>query len=242
MRLTVRDTGIGMTEAQLARLFVPFTQADVSTSRQFGGTGLGLTISKRFAELMGGDILVNSTEGHGSEFSIVLPAHAPQMVIESGDSPATSTRSTIVASAPTLSHQGRPTRILVAEDGPDNQKLLQFMLKKAGASVQIVENGQLAVEAVTAAATMQQPYDLVLMDMSMPVLDGYGATRQIRERGYDLPVVALTAHAMSGDREKCLAAGCTDYATKPLNREDLLATLIRSLNHATQFVAGVDHF
>lgn len=243
MLLTVRDTGIGMSEAQQAKLFLPFTQAEASTTRQYGGTGLGLTICKRFAEIMGGDILVESTPGNGSLFTIVLPAHASITL-----SPPTVPRNESVApreadgvSASTLATTGghNPCRILVAEDGPDNQKLLQFVLKKSGAQVQIVENGQLAIDAVVAAMEAQQPYDVVLMDMSMPVLDGYDATRQLRDRGYQLPIIALTAHAMSGDRDKCLAAGCTDYATKPINRQALLNTIARSLSDRQPLPASV---
>lgn len=239
MSLTVSDTGIGITDAQLAKLFLPFTQADASTARQFGGTGLGLTICKRFAELMGGDILAESTEGEGSVFTIQLPVLALPAAEPLEARPMVPTlplREPLVAAKTpiSLSVAGRPCRILVAEDGPDNQKLLQFMLKKAGAHVTLVENGQLAVDAVEAAIAAQQPFDLVLMDMSMPVLDGYGASQQLRDRGHRLPIVALTAHAMSGDREKCLAAGCSDYATKPLNREVLLATLARCMQPADE--------
>ncbi len=243
IHLTVRDTGMGMTADQQAKLFRPFTQADTSTTRQFGGTGLGLTICKRFAELMGGDILVDSVAGSGSTFTVVLPAHAATQVSNIGEVPvppsAASAASALTVTAfPTTAGDVKlPYRLLVAEDGQDNQKLLQFILKKAGATVTLVENGQLAVDAVEAAVAEQQPYDLVLMDMSMPVLDGYCATQHLRERGHTLPIVALTAHAMSGDREKCLAAGCTDYATKPLNRAVLLETLQRNVQTTTRAAA-----
>ena len=233
--LAVRDTGIGITEAQRAKLFLPFTQAEASTARQFGGTGLGLTICKRFAEMMGGEILVDSAPDCGSTFTIVLPVLAPELPIEQIEvyAPSPSTAAVAVTTPVVSTTEAKlPYRILVAEDGPDNQKLLQFILKKAGANVTLVENGQLAVEAVEAAIAAQQPYDVVLMDMSMPVLDGYGATRRLRDRGYVLPIIALTAHAMSGDREKCIAAGCTDYATKPLNREGLLRTIAGSLQNS----------
>lgn len=233
--LAVRDTGMGMTADQCAKLFRPFTQAETSTARNFGGTGLGLTICKRFTEMMGGDILVESQSGAGSTFTVVLPAYAALEITSEPSLSATSlgTRSATKAPAPADSsiEWKLPYRILVAEDGADNQKLLQFVLKKSGAQVSLVENGQLAVDAVELAITEQRPYDAVVMDMSMPVLDGYAATQMLRERGHKLPVIALTAHAMQGDREKCLAAGCTDYATKPLNRAVFLETIARNIQH-----------
>ncbi len=241
IELAVRDTGIGMTDAQRARLFLPFTQAEASTARQFGGTGLGLTICKRFAEMMGGDILVASTPGSGSTFTIVVPVRAAEgSIAKAADvAPPPATGMMMSAAAMTVpaidvKNVNLACRILVAEDGPDNQRLLQFILKKAGAKVTLVENGQLAVDAVEAAIQDQQPYDVILMDMSMPVLDGYGAARALRDRGHTLPIIALTAHAMSGDREKCLAAGCSDYATKPINREALLRTIAGKLPTACQ--------
>ena len=237
IRLTVEDTGLGMTTEQLARLFRPFTQADSTTTRQFGGTGLGLTICKRFAELMGGDIFVQSTPGVGSAFTVVLPAHAAMNIVsiveptEVAPAPSTTATPAPAAVEPAATRPGSevalPYRILVAEDGPDNQRLIQFILKKAGAQVQLVENGQLAIDAVEAAVKEQQSFDVVLMDMSMPVLDGYGAARELRNRGHQIPIIALTAHAMSSDRDKCLAAGCNDYATKPLNRPVLLDIIHR---------------
>ncbi len=244
IQLSVVDTGMGMTPAQLAKLFRPFTQADSSTTRQFGGTGLGLTICKRFAEMLGGDILVESQPGQGSTFDVIIPAHCATNLVTIVDPPLPSTLPRTAQAEPTNPVPVKssaavvagsvllPHRILVAEDGPDNQKLIQFILKKAGATVTVVENGQLAVDAIEAAVAEQTPFDLVLMDMSMPILDGYNATRVLRERGFTLPVIALTAHAMNSDRDKCLAAGCTDYATKPIDRAKLLATLARVLDPA----------
>ncbi|HET6425716.1 MAG TPA: ATP-binding protein [Planctomycetaceae bacterium] len=236
IRLSVEDTGLGMTTEQVAKLFRPFTQADQTTTRQFGGTGLGLTICKRFAEMMGGDILVESTSGNGSTFTVTLPAHAAAnivSIVESADMPAPAFLPTGAATASSSTSVTEsiqvPCRVLVAEDGADNQRLIQFILKKAGATVQVVENGQLAVDAVEAAITENRPFDLVLMDMSMPVMDGYSATRELRQRGHHLPIIALTAHAMSSDRDKCLAAGCNDYTTKPLNRTVLLEVIRRHI-------------
>ncbi len=217
LRFRVEDTGIGMSADQLGRLFQPFSQADASTTRRYGGTGLGLTISRHLAQLLGGDIEVTSRLGAGSTFDLVLPVRIheePEFVHELPDirepkKPARRQQSEGVG------------RVLLAEDGPDNQHLIGHILRKAGYLVEVVDNGQEAVERLEA----DDSFDVVLMDMQMPVLDGYDATRLLREDGFELPIIALTAHAMIGDREKCLAAGCTDYTTKPVQRTALLALL-----------------
>ena len=223
----VTDTGIGMTDAQMQRLFQSFSQADASTTRKFGGSGLGLLISKRLAGLLGGDIAVESALGRGSVFRVTIPTGpltGVQMVeglAEAGiaDTPAQETRR--VASLPPS------CRVLLAEDGYDNQVLVSTYLIKAGATVKVVADGLLAVEEATAALAAGKPYDLILMDMQMPKLDGYGATSKLRLMKYDRPIVALTAHAMAGDRERCEKAGCDDYLTKPVNRAQLVALVAR---------------
>jgi PAS domain S-box-containing protein len=223
----VTDTGIGMSEAQIGELFQPFTQVDNSSTRKFGGTGLGLCISKRLTEALGGDIEVHSAPGKGSTFSVMIdpgPLDGIRMVRQ-GEGP-TNRPSPIVApvAANKIELHGR---VLLAEDGLDNQRLISFFLKKAGADVTSVENGQLAVEAALAASEAGRPFDVILMDMQMPVMDGYEATRQLRERGCTGPIVALTAHSMVADRQKCLDAGCDHYATKPIDRQKLLAAVAR---------------
>jgi PAS domain S-box-containing protein len=233
----VIDSGIGMSADQMVRLFKPFTQADASTSRRFGGTGLGLTISRRLAEMLGGSITVASTPGQGSTFSLTFapgPLEGVELVAGPSDAGASIPKhSTEVFSAVKLD-----CRILLAEDGPDNQRLIGHVLRKAGATVDIVENGQLAIERAMQAEVELLPftYDLVLLDMQMPVLDGYSAARKLRELNFRRPIVALTAHAMTGDREKCLAAGCDDFATKPINRRALLE-LIAQLTGKPQSAA-----
>jgi PAS domain S-box-containing protein len=222
LRFGVVDTGIGMTPEQVARLFRPFTQADTSTSRRFGGTGLGLTISHRLCEMLGGTITVESESGRGSCFTATVAVGPLEDVSMLAQPPA---RHSVVPNSESLSSL-IPTRmrILVAEDGPDNQRLISFHLRKAGAEVDVAENGRIAVQKAFNAIEIAAPFDLILMDMQMPELDGYGATVMLRSKGYRGPIVALTAHAMSGDREKCLAAGCDDYLTKPIDRNVLIAT------------------
>ena len=225
IRFDVLDTGIGMTEEQLARLFQPFTQADASTSRKFGGTGLGLTISKRFAELLGGGITVESEPDEGSVFCVTVATGSLDGV-RMIDDPATAAIAepdSLVSTG--LDEQQLDYRILLAEDGPDNQRLIKFLLTKAGAEVTIKENGRLAVDAALEALEQGCPFDVILMDMQMPVMDGYEATALLRAKGYSLPIIALTAHAMEGDRQKCVDAGCDDYATKPVNRAKLIETI-----------------
>jgi signal transduction histidine kinase/CheY-like chemotaxis protein/HPt (histidine-containing phosphotransfer) domain-containing protein len=218
VKVEVRDTGIGMTPEQIRMLFQPFVQADESMTRRYGGSGLGLVISKRLAGLLGGDLSVVSQLGHGSAFTIR---------IDGGDISGTPMRhalseAMLVTYAQAASNDEITLRgkILLAEDGIDNQHLLTMHLTMAGADVVVVPNGKEAVEKIKA-----ENFDLVLMDMQMPELDGYQATAQLRRLGYKLPVIALTAHAMSGDRAKCLDAGCTDYLTKPIDREVLLRSV-----------------
>jgi len=234
MQFDVIDTGVGMTSEQAAKLFRPFSQADTSTTRRFGGTGLGLTISKHFAELLGGDItIVSSTPGRGTCFRVTIatgPLHGVKMIHPSQVTPAN--RAGDVRSASSPAERPLDCRILLAEDGPDNQRLISFVLERAGAEVTIAENGRLAVDAARAAVDRAEPFDVILMDMQMPVLDGYGATAELRAGGYEGPIIALTAHAMAGDRQKCLDAGCVDYASKPIDRLKLIETIQHHLKRA----------
>ncbi len=223
----IHDTGIGMTPEQVAGLFRPFTQADGSTTRKYGGMGLGLTISKRLARLLGGDIAVSSKAGEGSVFTVTFATGSLEGVRMIADA-----REAVIPSAmktPGTLLLRLEGRILLAEDGPDNQRLIAFILRRTGAEVHVAEHGRLALEAFEAAQREGRPFDLILMDMQMPEMDGYEATRELRRRGVCTPIVALTAHAMSGDREKCIAAGCDDFATKPIERAALLGVCQRWL-------------
>ncbi len=225
LRFDVTDSGIGMTIEQVNRLFRAFSQADNSTTRRFGGTGLGLSISKRLAEMLGGGIAVSSEAGKGSTFSVTISAEVlaqhdtqgEQFVVPRAGGPNASASVDSLAGA----------RVLLAEDGPDNQRLISFHLRKAGAEVEIASNGEIALKRVTDAA--KPAIDLVLMDMQMPLMDGYEASRCIRAAGHTLPIIALTAHAMAGDRDQCVGAGCCDYLTKPIDRTKLVETCARWL-------------
>jgi light-regulated signal transduction histidine kinase (bacteriophytochrome)/CheY-like chemotaxis protein len=254
LEIAVVDTGMGMEPAQVARLFDSFAQADGSMSRRFGGTGLGLHISRRLARMLGGDIEVASQPGAGSTFTLtvatgnpsemqmVAPADLEAMMRASDPlGPADPTSAPAAADAAPLAG----LRILLAEDGPDNQRLLSFHLRKAGADVRTVENGRLAVEALTVDGRIDGPLadpcpiDLIVSDMQMPEMDGYSATRLLRSRGCTLPIIALTAHATRGERERCLEAGCDAYATKPISRRDLVAACHAALHAASAAKPGV---
>jgi PAS domain S-box-containing protein len=223
----VKDTGVGLTPEQIGRLFQPFTQADSSTTRHYGGTGLGLAISKRLAEALGGDVHVVSVPGKGSTFTFTMETELPKPVRMLNDLSEAATQASHESGLPSSATAKLCGRVLLAEDGPDNQKLISLILRKAGAEVDLASNGRSAVEKALAALSAGAAYGAILMDMQMPEMDGYDATRQLRQLKYDKPIVALTAHAMPEDRRKCIAAGCDDYATKPVNRIALLAILAR---------------
>ena len=225
LRFDVIDTGVGISADQQARLFQPFSQADDSTTRRFGGSGLGLAISQRLARMLGGDITVQSQPGKGSRFCVVIDPG----VVDQSDMTHTLTP----APAPISASSRRPisinARILLVDDGIDNQRLISSHLRKAGAQIVIADNGRSAVDLA-----MAERFDLIIMDMQMPDLDGYAATSELRRRGLELPIIAVTAHAMNDDRAKCLAAGCTDYLPKPIDRQHLLQTVKRHLTGSAE--------
>jgi signal transduction histidine kinase/ActR/RegA family two-component response regulator len=210
--INVTDTGIGIEAETQPRLFGKFVQADSSTARKYGGTGLGLAISKQLAELMGGAVGLRSTPGVGSTFWVRLPMP-----------PAPAQASAKPAPIPGGPLPSKTRLVLLAEDNPVNQKLARHLLGKFGCEVDVAGNG---VEAL--ARWTERPYDAIFMDCQMPVLDGYQTTRRIREsgeRGRHIPIVAITASSMVGDRERCLAAGMTDYVSKPLDPRELRRVL-----------------
>jgi PAS domain S-box-containing protein len=225
LQFDVVDSGIGMTAEQRAILFQPFTQAESSTSRRFGGTGLGLAISKRLAEMLGGDIAVSSVPGKGSTFTLAVaagPLDGVRMLDRSG--PAALPQSDHRA-LPKATHTALNCRILLADDGPDNRRLLSLFLKRAGAEVTTAADGREAVEAALAARAAGHPFDVILMDMRMPLMDGYEASRRLRSAGYEGPIVALTAGSADGDEDACRQAGCDGYMMKPIDRDALIAAV-----------------
>jgi PAS domain S-box-containing protein len=231
LRIAVIDTGIGLTSAQQARLFLPFAQADSSTSRRFGGSGLGLAISQRLASALGGSIGVQSSPGAGSRFELRLPTGCLDGV-PMIDSPAESLSAPLTYEGPSMAATLAGARILLAEDGLDNQRLISFHLGRAGAQVLIAPNGRQACAMIDEHAAAGTPIHMILMDMQMPEMDGYAATAQLRASGYTAPIVALTAHALDTDRQRCLACGCDEYLSKPVDRALLLLTIAGLLKPA----------
>jgi PAS domain S-box-containing protein len=226
LRIEVADTGIGMTRDQADRVFQPFAQADSSTTRKFGGTGLGLHISNRLAGMLDGEILLTSEKGVGTSFIVRVPTgtghEADRMsAADAWDEMIEHRRSEERAQRASLSGVLAGRRVLVAEDGPDNQRLVRHYLEKAGASVEIAENGRIALERITA----DPGFDAVLMDVQMPEMDGHEATRRLRRGGFRGPIIALTAHAMSEERDAILASGCDGFLTKPVARTTLVETI-----------------
>jgi signal transduction histidine kinase/CheY-like chemotaxis protein len=230
LRIQVMDTGIGINDAQRNRLFQRFTQADPSTTRRFGGTGLGLTISRHFSRMLGGNITSTSEVGLGSVFTVeigignagphemvsILPPYPHEKVnlkLKNG------------AASNNPKQSKKEITVLVAEDGEDNQRLIVHHLSRAGMKVIVANNGLEAVDLAVAAQKQSSAPDVILMDMQMPIMDGYEATLKLRELGWRGAIVAITAHAMTGDRERCTQAGCDDYLTKPINSKALIQTV-----------------
>ena len=202
LKFEVEDTGVGISPAKLETIFESFTQEDSSTTRKFGGTGLGLTISKNFARMMGGDLTVKSELGKGSEFTATF------VVEETDENPANLISSKFQGS------------VLLVEDNLVNQKIASRILTKHGLNVQVVENGQLALDVCKTTN-----FDAIFMDMMMPVMDGLTATEKLRESGLKTPIIAMTANAYEEDRKKCLAAGMDSYLAKPLRKDELISVL-----------------
>ena len=216
----VADTGIGISEEDQEAIFNPFFQTDSSLTRQFEGTGLGLAISIRLAELLGGGITVNSTPGEGSTFTLRIDAGPMDGVKMLATAPRVDYTPTPASQQKQAVLQGRT--LLVVDDGATNRELVRAVAEQAGATVREAGNG---LEGINAA--MEEEVDAVLMDIQMPVMDGLTAASTLRGRGFDKPIIALTAHAMSGDRARCIEAGCTGYLSKPIDPDDLLTEVAR---------------
>ena len=221
-RVTVEDTGIGISEEKLAHIFKKFAQADSSTTRRFGGTGLGLAISKQLVELMDGQIGATSLPGEGSTFWFTLDLALVAEAVATNEMAAEPSREAQSTLPPATARPIR-ARVLVAEDNIVNQKVAVRMLERLGCRVDVAANGKDAVEMVS-----RFPYDLVFMDCLMPEMDGFEATGEIRKlqagRG-NLPIIAMTALTIEGDSQRCMAAGMNDYLSKPVRPEGVRAVL-----------------
>lgn len=219
IEFVVSDTGIGMNGEQMERLFKPFSQGDSSVTRQYGGSGLGLAISQRLVRMLHGEMNLHSSLGKGSTFVVRIPMTltddvewlVPDLTVEKARYDLQDSEFRKLA-----------CRVLVVDDRRDVRHISQHFLEKAGADVITAENGQQGIDAVIAARDKGQPLDLIVMDMQMPVMDGLYATAQLRSAGIELPIIALTADAMKGDRDKCLNGGCDDYLSKPIDHRKLV--------------------
>jgi len=229
LHFTVRDTGLGIPLEKQRAIFAPFMQADSSTTRKYGGTGLGLTISSRLAEMMGGRIWVESEVGKGSTFHFTAQFSLPDGIAASSNPRQSAT----LQDVPTLvvddnDEELSGLHILLAEDNAVNRKLAIRLLEKRGHTVVVAENGREVL-----AALEQHPFDVVLMDVQMPMMDGFEATTVIRNRekknSEHLPIIAMTAHAMKGDRERCLEAGMDGYVSKPIQAKELFEAIARAV-------------
>lgn len=214
--ISVEDTGIGMNPQQLASLFSPFVQADSTITRRFGGTGLGLAITKRLVELMGGKIEVSSELNKGSCFQVKLPVLSQSRL-------NTEPKEVCHPTNPSLRTQ---YSVLIVEDNPTNQMVIQLILSRQGYKVFITSNGQ---EAIDFIQSDEAPVDIILMDVSMPVMDGLTTTKLMRQKGIDIPIVALTAHTSNEDKCSCLDVGMNDFVTKPVRTKEITEAIDRLL-------------
>ena len=225
LEIKITDTGMGIPLEQQAELFQPFVQGDATISRQYGGSGLGLAISRHFAQALGGDIALTSKPGRGSTFTITVGT-GPLADAAIDEHPEQAMDVQDHFTGPQVRITGS---VLVAEDGTDNQALIAARLSETGLKLEFAPNGKIAYEKALAAAQRGTPFDLILMDVQMPVMDGFEATLQLRGKGYRGPIIALTANAMDRDRSKCLSAGCNDFVTKPIQMEKLFKAIGRYL-------------
>ena len=221
--IEVVDSGIGLTRSEIKKVFEPFKQVDSSHNRRHGGTGLGLSLSKRLAESLGGTLNVESNPGQGSTFSLIFDAgdtSSKPFINSAKDQPVVEGGKVEV-----LEHANFDGRVLIVEDNEFNRELLQLFLQRVGLDCVLAENGLVGVDLA-----QQQDFDLVIMDIQMPVMDGLEATITLREGGFTKPIVALTANAMEEDRHMCMQAGCNDYLTKPIDNNKFFEMLARYLN------------
>jgi PAS domain S-box-containing protein len=229
----VTDTGIGIRADRVEQIFSPFVQADNTVTRRFGGTGLGLAISKQLATALGGELSATSVYQQGTTFTVTIDPGDISSVQKLTIEEARPRLATGTRTQATYSYKLPPAKVLLADDGEANRQLASLLLTRAGMTVHEVENGADAVAAATA-----ESYDLILMDMQMPIMDGWSATRALRQRGYEKPIVALTAAAMVEDAQRCYDAGCDDFLTKPIELEKLMAAIGKALGVEPELVEG----
>jgi len=230
LHASIRDTGIGIPASELETIFEPFRQADGSSTRKYGGTGLGLSICRQISNMMGGNVWAESTPSASSTFHFT--AWFQKVQGEGAEENIPDDVSQHQVSVSNDSTKQRPLRLLIAEDNKVNQKLATMMLTRAGFQVDIAANGEEAVHKIT---EKPNDFDLILMDIQMPGMDGFEATAAIREAGFHhLPIVAMTAHAVKGYREKCISAGMNDYVTKPIKRDELISAIERQTRGASR--------
>jgi CheY-like chemotaxis protein len=230
MQFAISDTGIGISADKIGELFDPFTQVDASASRRYGGTGLGLAISRRLAKALGGDVEVTSQLGEGSTFTLTIDAGSLENVRMLQSHQVSST----AEDEPSLTEHEVPLhgRVLLAEDVPDTSVVLGQILQRMNLEVEVANEGRLACEMAEKSQAEGKPFDLILMDIQMPKMNGYEASRWLRQHGWKRPIVALTAHALVGDRDKCVEAGCDDYIAKPITAKGLYEVLACYLGQA----------
>jgi two-component system, sensor histidine kinase len=228
LAIDVIDSGIGIPQNKLDSVFQPFMQADNTVTRRFGGSGLGLAISRQIANALGGNLRVESEVGRGSRFTVTVDA-GPLDNVRMLDKPQADLTNLRPHTGPTTTTALPGCRVLVVEDGNTNRKLIRLILARAGAIVSLAENGKIGLDLA-----LKNDYDVILMDMQMPVMDGYTATLKLRDLGVTTPIIALTAHAMKGDETKCREAGCTMYLTKPVDGDRLLQTVSEAIGEPGQ--------
>jgi signal transduction histidine kinase/CheY-like chemotaxis protein len=225
LAFSVKDTGIGINDQDKEHIFDAFKQAEDSLTRNFGGAGLGLAISRDIAKILGGDVTVESSPGEGSTFTLTVN---PGEMVKQDEQTSVSTQTKTTTD---LSN----SKILIVDDAKDNRVLLKHMLKRTGAKTEFAHDGQQAVDIVEQSIKQKMPFDLILMDMQMPILDGYHATIELRKMGVTTPIMAVTAHALDGDREHCINAGCNEYMSKPVNKTKLIATCAKLITGSDSF-------
>lgn len=232
LQIEVRDTGIGMETAIVEQVFQPFQQADISTTRFYGGTGLGLAIVNRLVGLLDGRLELESEPNVGTRFHLYFPQpwDSDLRMLNNLDEGRSGTQASKTRIDSKIAEKLKGKRILLAEDGKDIQRLFNLILHKAGADVVLADNGLQAFEMASKMNREGKPFDLVVMDIQMPVMDGYTAVRKLRESDYTNPIIALTATIEQRDIDRCFSAGCNDYATKPIGADQIIEFVCRNLN------------